>query len=67
MLLISESVLNKQGKSELGLESQQAGVEQYINHHRGKLLDSFTEDDSGKRYDRPKLDKAIVFWQVPHM
>ena len=67
MLLIILSVLNKQGKSESGLESQQASVEQYINHHWGKFPDSFTEDESGKRYDRLKLDKAIICWQVPHM
>jgi DNA invertase Pin-like site-specific DNA recombinase len=50
---------DKQGKSRLGLASQKHSVEQYIANHKGKLLDTFTEVESGKKGDRPKLDKAI--------
>lgn len=50
---------DKQGKSGLGLESQQASVASFIEKRGGKLLEAFTEVESGKRSDRPKLDKAL--------
>lgn len=50
---------DKQGKSGLGLEAQQSSVGQFIERHRGEILDSFTEVESGKKADRPELEKAI--------
>lgn len=49
----------RQGRSGLGLEAQQATVEGYLKGHSGRLLASFTEVESGKRNDRPKLQEAI--------
>jgi DNA invertase Pin-like site-specific DNA recombinase len=50
---------DKQGKSGLGLESQQASVQQFIKAHRGKQIDEFTEIESGKKNDRPQLERAL--------
>jgi len=48
----------QQGKSGLGLDAQQAGVAAYIGPDR-KLLQAFTEIESGTRSDRPQLDAAL--------
>ncbi len=50
---------DKQGKSGLGLESQQSAVKHYVTHDRGQIIDMHTEIESGKKYNRPELDKAI--------
>jgi DNA invertase Pin-like site-specific DNA recombinase len=47
----------KQGTSGLGLEAQQAAVENYLGE--GKLIAEYTEIESGKRSDRPKLAEAL--------
>ena len=47
----------KQGKSGLGLESQKAIVEYYID--KADILDTYTDVLSGKSTDRPGLQKAI--------
>lgn len=50
----------KQGRSGLGLDAQQAAVEAFCGS-RGLSLDStFTEVESGKRADRPELAKAFA-------
>jgi DNA invertase Pin-like site-specific DNA recombinase len=49
----------QQGRSGLGLESQQKTVEQFITGRDAELLDAFTEVESGKKSDRPLLDKAL--------
>lgn len=51
---------DKQGKSGLGIEAQQAAVEAYLNGGNWKLAASFTEVESGKRNDRPKLQEALA-------
>ena len=48
----------RQGKSGLGLEAQQAAVAGFINGD-AVLIASFTEVESGKRSDRPELAKAL--------
>ena len=48
----------RQGKSGLGLEAQQAAVAGFINGD-AVLVASFTEVESGKRSDRPELVKAL--------
>jgi DNA invertase Pin-like site-specific DNA recombinase len=50
----------RQGHSGLGLEAQQRTVESYLRTTSGRLLASFTEVESGKRNDRPKLREAIL-------
>lgn len=50
----------RQGRSGLGLEAQQAAVEAFCKM-RGLTLDAaFTEVESGKKTDRPELAKAFA-------
>jgi DNA invertase Pin-like site-specific DNA recombinase len=51
---------NKQGKSGLGLEAQRAAVANYLNGGNWRIVAEFTEVESGKRSDRPQLDKALA-------
>ncbi|MGI0133334.1 MAG: recombinase family protein, partial [Candidatus Micrarchaeaceae archaeon] len=57
----------KQGKSGLGLESQQESVNVYL-HGEGKAyskkVGEFVEVESGKRSDRPKLAEALSLCRV---
>jgi DNA invertase Pin-like site-specific DNA recombinase len=50
----------RQGRSGLGLEAQRAAVEAYATQCSGRVLESFTEIESGKRNDRPELDRALL-------
>jgi DNA invertase Pin-like site-specific DNA recombinase len=50
----------KQGRSGLGLEAQQAAVEAFCAVHGLALDQAFTEVESGKRADRPELAKAFA-------
>jgi DNA invertase Pin-like site-specific DNA recombinase len=50
---------DKQGRSGLGLEAQRAAVESYLNGGRWKVVAEYVETESGKRFDRPKLAKAL--------
>ena len=49
----------RQGKSGLGLEAQKKAVADLIQFNGNKLIAQFKEVESGKRNDRPRLDKAI--------
>ncbi len=49
----------RQGRSGLGLEAQQASVRDYLNGGTWKLVAEVTEVESGKRNDRPKLAEAL--------
>lgn len=49
----------KQGRSGLGLDAQRSAVEAYLNGGSWKLVDEFTEIESGKWAERPKLAEAI--------
>jgi DNA invertase Pin-like site-specific DNA recombinase len=49
---------DRQGKSGLGLDAQREAVMDYLNGGRWTLVDEFTEIESGKRNDRPELEKA---------
>ena len=51
---------DKQGKSGLGLEAQRKAVVDYLDGGKWTLLDEFTEIESGKRNDRPELEKALA-------
>jgi DNA invertase Pin-like site-specific DNA recombinase len=49
----------RQGRSGLGLEAQREAVQRFVADRAGKTIAEFVEVDSGKRNDRPQLDKAI--------
>lgn len=50
----------KQGDSGLGLESQRGAVADYVSRIAGgKVLESFTDIESGAKDDRPELLKAL--------
>src|SRR5437588_6197688 len=51
---------DRQGKSGLGLDAQREAVENYLNGARWSLVADFTEIESGKRNDRPELEKALA-------
>jgi DNA invertase Pin-like site-specific DNA recombinase len=50
----------RQGQSGLGLEAQQSVVQQFATSTKSAILASYTEVESGKRNDRPKLTAAIA-------
>jgi DNA invertase Pin-like site-specific DNA recombinase len=50
----------KQGRSGLGLDAQRVAVRQFVAGRQGKVIASdFVEVESGKRNDRPELEKAL--------
>ena len=51
---------DKQGRSGLGLEAQQATVKQYLTAHGGAELASYVEVESGKLDARPQLEAALL-------
>jgi DNA invertase Pin-like site-specific DNA recombinase len=51
---------DRQGKSGLGLEAQRESVLNYLDGGRWTLIAEFTEIESGKRNDRPELEKALA-------
>jgi DNA invertase Pin-like site-specific DNA recombinase len=50
----------RQGKSGLGIDAQRQAVATYLNGGDWSIVAEFTEVESGKRSDRPALDKALV-------
>jgi DNA invertase Pin-like site-specific DNA recombinase len=51
---------DKQGRSGLGLEAQQAAVREYLDGGDWELIAAFTEIETGKRNDRPQLAAAVA-------
>ena len=49
----------RQGASGLGLEAQQAAVAQYAGQTGARVIHEYVETESGKRKDRPELQRAI--------
>ena len=49
----------QQGRSGLGLEAQREAVCSYLNGGNWSLAAEVTEVESGKRNDRPELDRAL--------
>ena len=47
------------GRSGLGLAAQRKAVEDFLNGGKWRLVDKFTEIESGKQSDRPALAKAF--------
>jgi DNA invertase Pin-like site-specific DNA recombinase len=54
----------RQGKSGLGLEAQRHAVTEFLNGGDWKIVGEFTEVESGKRSDRPALDKALAMCRL---
>src|SRR4051812_3328158 len=54
----------RQGKSGLGIEAQREAVANYLNGGDWRIVSEFTEVESGKRSDRPELDKALAAARV---
>lgn len=50
----------RQGNSGLGLEAQRAAVEDHAERTHEPIVASYTEVESGRRCDRPKLAAAIA-------
>jgi DNA invertase Pin-like site-specific DNA recombinase len=50
---------DRQGKSGLGLEAQRKAVLDYLNGGAWELVEEYTEHETGKRGDRPELQKAL--------
>jgi DNA invertase Pin-like site-specific DNA recombinase len=50
----------RQGQSGLGLEAQRKSITDYLNGGRWMLVGEFTEIETGKRSDRPELQKALA-------
>lgn len=51
---------DRQGKSGLGLEAQRKSVLDYLDGGRWTLIAEFTAIESGKRNDRPELERALA-------
>lgn len=49
----------RQGRSGLGLEAQRKAVEDFLNGNGWEIVGEFTEVESGKKNDRPELEKAL--------
>jgi DNA invertase Pin-like site-specific DNA recombinase len=56
----------KQGRSGLGLEAQQAAVESYLRANGGHVLTTFKEVETGKDNDRPQLQAALKRCRQTH-
>jgi len=54
----------QQGASGLGLEAQRAAIEAYAAKRNGKVIETFTEVESGKLNSRPELLKALHLAKV---
>jgi DNA invertase Pin-like site-specific DNA recombinase len=50
----------RQGESGLSVEAQRASVAAYLNGGSWRLVEEFVEVESGKRNDRPELEKAFA-------
>jgi hypothetical protein len=50
---------DRQGRSGLGLDAQRAAVANYLNGGNWSIVAEFTEIESGRKSDRPELDRAL--------
>lgn len=54
----------RQGDSGLGLEAQQRAVEDFCTRTCGRIAKSFKEVESGRKSDRPELQRALQACRV---
>lgn len=54
----------KQGASGLGLDAQKISVAAYLDNREAEVVAEFTEVESGRRGDRPALDRALIAARV---
>jgi DNA invertase Pin-like site-specific DNA recombinase len=54
----------RQGKSGLGLEAQRKAIDDYAVIKGGTILARFTEVESGRKNDRPELEKALQLARI---
>ncbi len=54
----------RQGQSGLGLEAQAASIKAYVASVGGRVVETFTEIESGKTSNRPELAKALHLARV---
>jgi DNA invertase Pin-like site-specific DNA recombinase len=54
----------RQGRSGLGLAAQQQAVNEFLNGGDWTMVGEFTEVESGKKADRPQLDKALALCRL---
>jgi DNA invertase Pin-like site-specific DNA recombinase len=54
----------RQGKSGLGLEAQRKAIDDYAQTKGGTILARFTEVESGRKNDRPELEKALQLARI---
>lgn len=54
---------DKQGRSGLGVEAQKAAVRDFLQG-KGSPVEEYTEVESGKKNDRPQLEKALQACRV---
>jgi len=57
---------DKQGRSGLGLEAQRKAVLDYLNGNGCGTISEFTEVESGKKDNRPQLNKALAACRLHH-
>ena len=51
---------DKQGRSGLGMEAQASAVQAFLDSAGGNVVDTFTEVESGRKDDRPELQRALT-------
>lgn len=51
---------DRQGRSGLGLDAQRSAVKSYLNGGKWSIVAEYTEVESGRKADRPALDKALA-------
>jgi len=54
----------KQGRSGLGVAAQREAVSHYLNGRDWRIIGEFTEVESGRRADRPELERALAAARV---
>ena len=59
-MLITGFPLASRARAGIGIEAQREAVANYLNGGNWRIVAEFTEIESGKRSDRPELDKALA-------